>query len=131
MTSEPLEAFDDAIATNSDGAVVVFRGVVRDSTDGVSVEALEYEAYRQMAERQMREIVESAFRKWDIGRVSIAHRTGRLVAGECSVVVVVTAPHREAAFEACRYCIDTIKATVAIWKKEILADGVSRWANHP
>ncbi|MEO7803815.1 MAG: molybdenum cofactor biosynthesis protein MoaE [Actinomycetota bacterium] len=131
VTTQSLQGFAAGIGSNSDGAVVSFNGIVRDSTDDLAVEALEYEAHTQMAELQMREIAETALRQWEISQVAIGHRTGRLVAGECSVVVIVCAPHREAAFQACQYCIDTLKAKVAIWKKEIFADGASRWVDHP
>jgi molybdopterin synthase catalytic subunit len=107
-----------------DGAVVTFHGVVREYSDsGRAVRYLEYEAYPEMAEAQMRAIGAEIKRRWDIDDVAMVHRIGRLEIGEASVVIAVAAPHRGEAFDACEYAIDTLKATVPIWKKEVFADG--------
>ncbi len=105
------------------GGVVSFVGNVRDHARGHSIEYLEYEAYPEMAEREMDKIVAQASEQWPGTRVAIAHRIGRLEIGEAAVVVVAVAPHRAEAFQACRFAIDTLKLTVPIWKKEMATDG--------
>jgi molybdopterin synthase catalytic subunit len=107
------------------GAVVVFSGVVRDHAEGrANVTALTYEAYESEAESRLAVIAAEARRRWpDLGRLALLHRTGRLVVGETSVVVVASAPHRGEAFDAARWCIDTLKATVPIWKRETWEGG--------
>ncbi len=105
------------------GGVVTFVGNVRDHARGRSIEYLEYEAYPEMAEREMQKIVDEAGKRWPGARVAIAHRTGHLEIGEAAVVIVAAAPHRAEAFEACRFAIDTLKQTVPIWKKEVATDG--------
>lgn len=119
------------IVSSSDGALVSFTGVVRDSSEGNPVTGLDYEAYSEMAERELVRIAEEACKKWELGGVTIVHRTGQLAVGEVSVVVAVSAPHRGDAFTACEFCIDTLKQTVPIWKKEHFKDGSSSWVNHP
>jgi molybdopterin synthase catalytic subunit len=126
ITTEPIdtEALYRAVLRDRDGAVVTFHGVVRDhSNEGRPVRYLEYEAYPEMAEAQMRAIGEEIQRRWGIADVAIVHRIGRVEIGEPSVVIAVAAPHRGEAFDACEYAIDTLKATVPIWKKEVFADG--------
>jgi molybdopterin synthase catalytic subunit len=126
ITTEPIdvEALYRAVLRDRDGAVVTFCGVVREYSDsGRAVRYLEYEAYPEMAEAQMRAIGAEIKRRWDIDDVAMVHRTGRLEIGEASVVIAVAAPHRGEAFDACEYAIDTLKATVPIWKKEVFADG--------
>ncbi|MDH3211278.1 MAG: molybdenum cofactor biosynthesis protein MoaE [Myxococcales bacterium] len=105
------------------GGIVSFVGTVRDRARGRSIRHLEYEAYPEMAEREMQKIVDEAGRRWPGSRVAIAHRAGHLEVGEIAVVVVAAAPHRAEAFAACRFAIDTLKQTVPIWKKEIATDG--------
>lgn len=111
------------------GAVVVFVGTVRDHAEGrAGVTSLEYEAYAEMVEPRLELIAAEARAQWaGIGRVALLHRTGRLSLTEASVVVAVSAGHRGEAFDAARYCIDTLKATVPIWKKETWDDGAD-WA---
>ncbi|HKC73130.1 MAG TPA: molybdenum cofactor biosynthesis protein MoaE [Chloroflexota bacterium] len=126
ITSEPIdvEALYRAVLRDRDGAVVTFHGVVREYSDsGRAVRYLEYEAYPEMAEAQMRTIGAEIKRRWDVDDVAMVHRIGRLEIGEASVVIAVAAPHRGEAFDACEYAIDTLKATVPIWKKEVFADG--------
>lgn len=105
------------------GAVVSFTGTVRDQTDGLSVDALEYEAYRSMAEKYLARIGDEVAEQWPRARVAILHRVGRLTVGEASVVIAVASPHRADAFEACRHTIERLKQDVPIWKKEIRTDG--------
>ena len=105
------------------GGVVTFVGNVRDHARGRSIRYLEYEAYPEMAEREMQKIADEAGKRWPGARVAIAHRTGHLEIGEAAVVIAAAAPHRAEAFEACRFAIDTLKRTVPIWKKEVSTDG--------
>ncbi len=112
----------------SDGAAVFFDGVVRDNTRGRRTLYLDYEAYEEMALKQMRGLVEQALAQFKIRDASIIHRLGRLEIGETSVLIVVASAHRAAAFDACRWLIDTLKRTVPIWKKEYFEDGAV-WAD--
>jgi molybdopterin converting factor subunit 1 len=111
-----------------DGAVVVFEGVVRNQTRGRKTLYLDYEAYEEMALQQMEGLAEQALKQFQIRDVALVHRLGRLEIGETSVLIVVASAHRAAAFEACRWLIDTLKRTVPIWKKEHFEDGAV-WAN--
>jgi molybdopterin synthase catalytic subunit len=121
-----------AIAAESkagpDGAVCVFDGIVRDNSRGRKTLYLDYEAYREMALEQMRGLAAEAVTKFGVRDVALVHRLGRLTVGETSVLVVVASAHRGAAFEACRWLIDTLKKTVPIWKKEQFVDGAI-WAD--
>lgn len=110
------------------GGVVSFVGRVRNHARGHSIEHLEYEAYPEMAEREMEKIVDEAARKWPGTRVAIAHRVGHLEIGDAAVVVVAASAHRGEAFEACRFAIDTLKVTVPIWKREV-ATGGAYWVD--
>jgi molybdopterin synthase catalytic subunit len=125
LTHEPLDraALVDAVSHPSVGGIVVFEGVVRDNARGKQVCYLEYDVYEEMAQLQIRTIIDEAQQRWDVERVAVAHRFGRLEIGEASVIVVVASPHRSEAFEACRYIIDTLKTTVPIWKKEVAVNG--------
>jgi molybdopterin synthase catalytic subunit len=105
------------------GALVTFEGTTRSPSDGRVVKLLEYEAYEGRATAQLRALAVEATQKWDLGGVVAMHRTGAVPIGEPSVLVACSAPHRGKAFEAARWLIDTIKADVAIWKKEIFEDG--------
>src|ERR1700674_1299678 len=116
------------VRTGADGAIVAFDGCVRNQSHGRRTLYLEYEAYESMAIAKMREIAAEVHAKFPIDRVAIAHRLGRLEIGETSVFIAVSAPHRVAAFEACRFAIDTLKRTVPIWKKEYFEDGAV-WAD--
>jgi len=111
-----------------DGAVVTFDGCVRNHSHGRRTLRLEYEAYEEMALAKMREIAEQIHATYLIHNVAIVHRLGRLEIGETSVLIVVASAHRGAAFEACRFVIDTLKKTVPIWKKETFVDGAV-WAD--
>jgi molybdopterin synthase catalytic subunit len=107
--------------------VCVFDGIVRDNTRGRRTLYLDYEAYREMALEQMRELAAEAVAKFGVRDVAMVHRLGRLTVGETSVLIVVASAHRAAAFDACRWLIDSLKKTVPIWKKETFADGAV-WA---
>lgn len=117
----------EEIKAASDGAVCVFDGIVRNNTRGRQTLFLDYEAYEEMALDQMRSLAAEALMKFSIRDVTLLHRLGRLEVGETSVLVVVASAHRAAAFDACRWLIDTLKKTVPIWKKEHFADGAV-WA---
>lgn len=129
LVRAPLRAqeFLDRVKAPADGAVASFEGIVRNNYQGRPTLYLEYEAYEPMALRKMREIGAQMRARFAIGRIGMLHRLGRVEIGETSVLIVVSAPHRAAAFDACRYAIDTLKRTVPIWKKEFFADG-SMWA---
>ena len=112
------------------GAFAGFEGWVRDHNDGRSVHGLRYEAYAELAEREGEAVLAEALRQFDIVDAACAHRTGELAIGELAVWVGVSAAHRDAAFAACRWIIDAIKARVPIWKHERYADGDAGWL-HP
>lgn len=113
------------------GGIDVFIGTVRNATKGKTVTRLEFEAYETMALREMEKIAAQALAKWPVQKILIHHRTGILQIGEIPVIIAVAAAHRAAAFDACRYIIDTLKETVPIWKKEIFEDGEVWVAAHP
>jgi molybdopterin synthase catalytic subunit len=116
------------VRTGADGAIVTFDGCVRNQSHGRRTLYLDYEAYESMALAKMREIAAEVRSKFSIDRVAITHRLGHLEIGETSVFIAVSAPHRAAAFDACRYIIDTLKRSVPIWKKEYFEDGAV-WAD--
>ena len=122
LTAErlPLGAAVDWAVRPDCGAVVLFTGTVRDHSEGrTGVSELEYEAYEEQVEPRLAAIADEVRVRWpEVGRVALLHRVGRLELGEPSVVVVVSTPHRAEAFAAARFCIDTLKATVPIWKRE-------------
>lgn len=126
LDPRPLEA---EVRSDQDGAVVTFTGVTRDRHEGRAVGKLAYEAYEEMAMKTMVEIFEDVLRQFPIGRVRIAHRLGDVPVGEASVLVVVAAPHRAAAFDACRLLMDRLKAAVPIFKRETYRDSSQgeRW----
>ena len=111
-----------------DGAALVFEGVVRNQTRGRKTLYLDYEAYEKMALQQMEGLATQALQQFQIRDVALVHRLGRLEIGETSVLIAVASAHRAAAFDACRWLIDTLKRTVPIWKKEYFEDGAV-WAN--
>ncbi|MGD0760802.1 MAG: molybdenum cofactor biosynthesis protein MoaE [Candidatus Sulfotelmatobacter sp.] len=117
-----------SLKRGEDGAAVVFEGVVRNQTRGRRTLYLDYEAYEEMALQQMEALAEQSLKQFQIRDVAIVHRLGRLEIGETSVLVVVASAHRAAAFDACRWLIDTLKRTVPIWKKEYFEDGAV-WAD--
>ena len=111
-----------AVSAHEQGGVVTFTGVVRSQSHGKRIVRLEYEAYRTMAERKLEEIGVACAQEFG-ARVAIVHRVGKLAVGELAVVIAASAPHRAAAFDACRAAIDRLKESVPIWKKEIAEDG--------
>src|SRR5271154_4441194 len=129
MAQEPIQAREllENLKAPEDGAVVVFDGFVRNNFKGRQTLYLDYEAYEPMAYAKMREIGAEIRAKFPVHRLAIVHRLGRLEIGETSVLIAVSSPHRGAAFDACRYAIDTLKKTVPIWKKEFFVGGAV-WA---
>ena len=125
LTTSPIEIANVArrLVPPECGATVTLDGYVRKFTKGRETLYLVYEAYEEMALKEMRKLIDTAHSKFDISNVGIVHRTGRLEIGETSAVVSVAAPHRKAAFEACEWLIAELKRTVPIWKKEVYADG--------
>jgi molybdopterin synthase catalytic subunit len=133
ILDQPL---DVAFATNwvmspESGGIDIFIGTVRNATKGKTVVRLEFETYAVMAVKELEKIVKFAYAQWSVQKVLVHHRTGILQVGEIPVIIAVSAAHRDAAFEACRYIIDTLKQTVPIWKKEVFEDGEVWVAAHP
>ncbi|MGZ3756495.1 MAG: molybdenum cofactor biosynthesis protein MoaE [Mucilaginibacter sp.] len=131
VTTLDVAACIDWVMTPQSGGIDVFIGTVRNSTKGKPVVRLEFEAYESMAIKEMEKIAAQAFEKWPVQKVAIHHRTGVLHIGEIPVVIAVSAAHRDAAFDACRYIINTLKQSVPIWKKEQFEDGEVWVAAHP
>jgi len=129
LVREPIQPRElvESLKAPEDGAVVVFDGFVRNNFKGRRTLYLEYEAYEPMAYAKMREIGAQIREKFKIHRLAIVHRLGRLEIGDTSVLIAVSSAHRSAAFDACRYAIDTLKRAVPIWKKEYFAGGAV-WA---
>lgn len=119
------------VSSDEVGGIDVFIGTVRNSTKGKKVMALEFEGYEKMAISEFQKIVKQAHQQWPINKISILHALGKKKIGDLAVVIAVSAAHRDAAFQACRYIIDTLKQTVPIWKKEIFEDGEVWVAAHP
>lgn len=118
-----LDECADFVASESAGGLVHFVGTVRNHTKGKKVLKLDFEGYEPMAISEMRKIAEQAVAKFEIHKITIHHRLGKLLVGEIPVIISVSSSHRNAAFEACQYAIDTLKETVPIWKKEYFEDG--------
>ena len=110
------------------GAVLIFCGDVRNHSLEQDVSFLEYEAHERMALKQITKIIEQAQQKWEMHKVEVIHRLGKLKVTDCSIAISVSTSHRNDAYEASRYIIDTIKHSVPIWKKEHFVNGVSNWS---
>ncbi len=121
-------SIETALKTGADGALCVFDGIVRDNSRGRSTLYLEYEAYEEMALGQIQLLRAEAIQRFGAREASIVHRLGRVEVGETSVFIAVASAHRAAAFDACRWIIDTLKKTVPIWKREYFVDGAV-WAD--
>ncbi len=132
LTYEPVDipALLEFGTTPQAGAVVLFQGIVREMTQGRRTVALEYEAFAEMALSKIDELIEEARSRWNLSKVAVEHRLGRLALTECSVAIVVSSPHRKEAFEAGQFLIDELKVSVPIWKKEHWDDGTTEWV-HP
>jgi molybdopterin synthase catalytic subunit len=125
-----LAALVAEIATLEDGAICTFAGVVRRISDGREVAALRYDAYPEMAEKVLARIVEDAALRHPDARIAVRHRVGPCPLGEASVAIAAAAPHRDSAFAACRFAIDSIKREAPIWKHETYTDGTA-WIGDP
>lgn len=125
LTDERLDSsvIGASITRSSDGALVLFEGIVRDHHEGKRVESIHYEAYRPMAEREIDRILTDLHARHPEVRLAVRHRLGRLHVGDVSIVIACSSPHRAEAFAACREAIDRIKETVPIWKKERSPEG--------
>lgn len=125
LTDEPIDAQQlvRRVMRRSDGAYVLFEGIVRDHHQGKEVESIFYDCYRPMAEKEMDKIVRAVEAEIPDVAIAVVHRLGHLVVGESSIAIVASSPHRAEAFNACRMIIDRIKETVPIWKKERGPDG--------
>jgi len=112
-----------SVQTDGDGALALFLGTVRDHNEGRQVTGIEYSAYEEMALKELRRVHDQALERFEITAAAVVHRLGALDIGAASVAVAIAAPHRAAAFDACRFVIDTLKRTVPIWKKETFEGG--------
>lgn len=132
ITESPIDhaALTEFVRSNLAGAVCTFLGTVREMTGDRRTASLDYEAYPEMALAKLTELEAEARTRWAILEAALVHRVGHLELGEVSVVVAVSCPHRDQAFEACRWLIDRLKEVVPIWKKETWADGREEWV-HP
>jgi len=123
---EPTEVLA-RVGDRTDGAAILFLGVVRDHADGRPVDGMRYDAYVEMAEGVLSEIAAEAAGRLGTDRVAVVHRTGELDIGEISVAIAVSSPHRAEAYEASRYVIEEIKKRLPVWKKEHYTDGTAEW----
>ena len=133
LSSLPLSISDcyDFVLSDDCGGIDIFIGTVRNQTAQKKVVSLDFEAYEPMALSELEKIASELLTRFQAMKVAIHHRVGLLGIGEKAVIIAVSAPHRAAAFDACRYAIDTLKETVPIWKKEIFEDGEVWVAAHP
>ncbi len=131
VSNTPIDvaAAKSAVGDTHCGALVVFEGWIRDHNEGREVERLEYEVYRPVAEKEGARIIDEALARFAVSHALCIHREGLLELGDCAVIVCVSAAHRDAAFDACRYIIDQAKTRLPIWKKEHYVTGVSEWVN--
>jgi len=132
LTDRPIDPQTvlDQVSSPAAGAVVLFLGTVREQSRGRATVGLEYEAYGQMARKELEKLAAEALGRWPLCHCAIVHRLGRLQIGEISVAIAVSSPHRRAAFEAGQWLIDRTKEVVPIWKNEQFADGTCEWV-HP
>ena len=132
LTNEPIDPQEalEHVRSNEAGAAVLFLGTTRQFTNGRETISLDYECYPEMARKELARLEEEARRRWQLTECAVVHRLGHLGLGEASVAIAVSSPHRQDAFEAGQWLIDTIKQSVPIWKQENWADGTSQWV-HP
>lgn len=125
VTDQPLNLQElvDFVTDPGAGAIATFIGTTRNNNEGRRVVALDYDAYPEMAEKELRRIGDDANKKWQLCRMAIVHRIGPVQITQASVMIAVSSAHREAAFAACRFAIEEIKKTVPIWKKELYEGG--------
>jgi molybdopterin synthase catalytic subunit len=129
ITRKPIDPTKvlESVMDDSAGGVVLFIGTVRNSNRGRKVKAIDYEAYKEMAEQRIGELAKEVRRRWSVKALTFIHRVGTLRVGEVSVAVAVSSVHRAEAFEAARFSIDRIKKTLPIWKHEALKGGAQVW----
>ncbi len=129
VTSSPidLQSLVERVRSDTDGAIVLFCGVVRNHDAGRAVVGLTYESYEGMAAEKLKEICEEVASQFEVGDIAVTHRVGELGIGEASVGIAVAAPHRDAAYKASREVIERLKREVPIWKREHFADGEDVW----
>ncbi|XP_071793882.1 molybdopterin synthase catalytic subunit-like [Asterias amurensis] len=129
VTPDPLsvEEITKMVTSPTSGAISLFIGTTRNNFDDKEVVCLEYEAYIPMAEKQIQIICRDVRTKWNVENIAVFHRLGVVPVTESSVIIAVSAPHRHPSLESVQYCIDTLKTTVPIWKKEMFADGEGTW----
>ena len=129
ITRKPIDPTKvlESVLDDSAGGVVLFIGTVRNANRGKAVSAVDYEAYKEMAERRIEELSKEVRKRWPVKEVTLVHREGTLKVGEVSVAVAVSAVHRAEAFEAARFAIDRIKKSLPIWKHETLKGGARVW----
>ncbi len=133
ITSEKLDLAicNEFVQDDACGGIALFVGTVRNHTKGKEVKRLDFSAYKPMAIKEMHKIAKQAIEKFDISKIAIHHAVGNLKIGDVPVIIAVSSAHRDAAFKACKFAIDTLKETVPIWKKEHFEDG-EVWVNsHP
>ena len=131
VSAEPIDlaALVAGVSHAGAGAVASFVGAVRDVNDGTAVVGIDYEAYGPMADRELAVILDEAAARWPGARPTARHRVGYLAVGDVSVAVAVSAPHRAAAFDACRYVVEELKRRAPVWKREHYADGRRAWVD--
>ncbi|HAH43245.1 molybdenum cofactor biosynthesis protein MoaE [Gimesia sp.] len=132
ITDQPIDyaVLTEQVRSHECGAVVLFMGTVREMTAGKQTVALDYEAYPEMADQMLQQLIDETRDQWDVHGIAIEHRVGHLTLGEISVAIAVSSAHRKEAFEAGRFLIDRLKEIVPIWKKENWSDGTTEW-EHP
>ncbi|MBI4521297.1 MAG: molybdenum cofactor biosynthesis protein MoaE [Gemmatimonadetes bacterium] len=130
ITSDPIQVSEvlASVGSSADGAILLFTGIVRNHSEGQPVTAVQYEAYRGMAEQVLREIAQEASERLGTDRLAVVHRVGDLAVGDVSVAIAVSSPHRAESFAACRYVIEEIKVRLPVWKRERFVGGEARWA---
>lgn len=131
LTRNPLSIDEllGAVASPECGGTCVFLGTVRNGPEEDSVTGIDYSAYDAMADAELERIVGETAARWAGARIALRHRLGLVPAGEASIAIAVAAPHRAAAFEACRFVIEEVKRRLPIWKKELRADGTTVWVD--
>jgi len=132
LVREPIDTAKvlQSVESNAAGAVILFLGTTREFTEDRQTESLDYDCYPEMAQQELGRLEQQANERWPLTGCTIVHRLGHLEIGEASVAVAVSSPHRQVAFDAGKWLIDTLKDVVPIWKKENWADGTSEWV-HP
>jgi len=128
ITDQPIktETLIDEMRVETSGAIATFHGIVRKPSRGREVLYLEYSAYKSMSQKVLEQIGDEIYARFEVDKVLIIHRTGRLEIGETSIFIAVAAPHRKAALEGCSYAIERIKQILPVWKKEVW-DGGEKW----